>query len=154
MITSVGVRACVLLGLGLHQLLVSQLEMRACRPAICWPARSVVLAAGVGAVYGPAWRASSISPATPPAYLSRHLSDMLLCMPTVLIIDDNAAVAIALDVLFLLPRSTPVRAASPEEGLQLLDSHAIDLVVQDMNFTADTTSGEEWRRAFHAIRAR
>ncbi|MEG1115739.1 MAG: response regulator, partial [Janthinobacterium sp.] len=75
-------------------------------------------------------------------------------MPTVLIIDDNAAVAIALDVLFSLHEIDAVRAASPEEGLQLLERHAIDLVVQDMNFTADTTSGEEGSALFHAIRAR
>src|SRR5450830_1853523 len=75
-------------------------------------------------------------------------------MPTVLIIDDNAAVAIALDVLFSLHEIDAVRAASPEEGLHLLERHAIDLVLQDMNFTADTTSGEEGSALFHAIRAR
>jgi len=75
-------------------------------------------------------------------------------MPTVLIIDDNAAVAIALDVLFSLHEIDAVRAASPAEGLALLERHPIDLVLQDMNFTADTTSGEEGVALFHAIRAR
>ncbi|MDN2711137.1 sigma-54 dependent transcriptional regulator [Janthinobacterium sp. SUN118] len=75
-------------------------------------------------------------------------------MPTVLIIDDNAAVAIALDVLFSLHEIDALRAASPEEGLEMLARHPIDLVVQDMNFTADTTSGEEGCALFHAIRAR
>ncbi|MBB5371746.1 MULTISPECIES: sigma-54 dependent transcriptional regulator [unclassified Janthinobacterium] len=75
-------------------------------------------------------------------------------MPTVLIIDDNAAVAIALDVLFSLHEIDSLHAASPEEGLALLQGHAIDLVIQDMNFTADTTSGEEGVALFHAIRAR
>src|SRR5450830_1788132 len=75
-------------------------------------------------------------------------------MPTVLIIDDNAAVAIALDVLFSLHEIDSLRAASPEEGLALLQDRAIDLVIQDMNFTADTTSGEEGVALFHAIRAR
>src|SRR5450830_1913259 len=75
-------------------------------------------------------------------------------MPTVLIIDDNAAVAIALDVLFSLHEIDSLRAASPEEGLALLQGRAIDLVIQDMNFTADTTSGEEGVTLFHAIRAR
>ena len=64
-------------------------------------------------------------------------------MPTVLIIDDNAAVAIALEVLFSLHDIDALRAASPEEGLALLARHDVDLVIQDMNFTADTTSGEE-----------
>jgi len=77
-------------------------------------------------------------------------------MPTVLIIDDNAAVAVALEVLFSLHDIEALHAASPEEGLALLDqrSASIDLVVQDMNFTADTTSGEEGVELFRAIRKR
>jgi DNA-binding NtrC family response regulator len=77
-------------------------------------------------------------------------------MPTVLIIDDNAAVAVALEVLFSLHDIESLRAASPDEGLALLDqrSASIDLVVQDMNFTADTTSGEEGVELFRAIRKR
>jgi DNA-binding NtrC family response regulator len=75
-------------------------------------------------------------------------------MPTVLIIDDNAAVAIALDVLFSLHDIDALRAASPAEGLALLARHNVDLVIQDMNFTADTTSGEEGKALFRDIRAR
>ena len=75
-------------------------------------------------------------------------------MPTVLIIDDNAAVAIALDVLFSLHDIDALRAASPQEGLDLLARHAVDLVIQDMNFSADTTSGEEGRTLFREIRTR
>ncbi len=75
-------------------------------------------------------------------------------MPTVLIIDDNAAVAIALEVLFSLHDLDALRAASPEEGLALLASHEVDLVIQDMNFTADTTSGEEGTALFREIRKR
>jgi DNA-binding NtrC family response regulator len=77
-------------------------------------------------------------------------------MPTVLIIDDNAAVAVALEVLFSLHDIESLRAASPEEGLTLLEKRgaSIDLVVQDMNFTADTTSGAEGVQLFRAIRKR
>ncbi|MGK5024978.1 sigma-54-dependent transcriptional regulator [Janthinobacterium sp. RB2R34] len=75
-------------------------------------------------------------------------------MPTVLIIDDHAAVAIALEVLFSLHEIDSISAATPEEGLALLARHPVDLVVQDMNFSADTTSGEEGASLFHAIRAR
>lgn len=78
---------------------------------------------------------------------------MLAPMPTVLIIDDNAAVAIALEVLFSLHDIDAVRAASPEEGLAILGKTPIDLVIQDMNFTADTTSGEEGTALFRQIRA-
>ena len=75
-------------------------------------------------------------------------------MPTVLIIDDNAAVAIALEVLFSLHDIASLRAASPEEGLAILGREPVDLVIQDMNFTADTTSGEEGVALFREIRKR
>ncbi|QJD99714.1 sigma-54-dependent Fis family transcriptional regulator [Massilia forsythiae] len=75
-------------------------------------------------------------------------------MPTVLIIDDNAAVGLALDVLFSLHDIAALHAASPDEGLALLEREDVDLVIQDMNFTADTTSGEEGVALFRAIRAR
>jgi len=73
-------------------------------------------------------------------------------MPTVLIIDDNAAVGIALDVLFSLHDIAALHAASPEEGLALLARQPVDLVIQDMNFSADTTSGAEGVALFRDIR--
>jgi DNA-binding NtrC family response regulator len=75
-------------------------------------------------------------------------------MPTVLVIDDNPSVATALEVLFSLQDIDTLRALSPGEGLALLESHPVDLVVQDMNFSADTTSGEEGVALFRDIRAR
>jgi DNA-binding NtrC family response regulator len=81
-----------------------------------------------------------------------HSGVMLSAMPTVLIIDDNAAVGIALDVLFSLHDIGALHAASPEEGLAVLAREPVDLVIQDMNFSADTTSGEEGVALFRAIR--
>ena len=75
-------------------------------------------------------------------------------MPTVLIIDDNAAVGLALDVLFSLHDIASLHAASPQEGLAVLARAPVDLVIQDMNFTADTTSGEEGVALFREIRKR
>ena len=75
-------------------------------------------------------------------------------MPTVLIIDDNAAVAKALEVLFSLHDLDTLHAASPAAGLACLETQAVDLVIQDMNFTADTTSGAEGQALFRQIRAR
>lgn len=75
-------------------------------------------------------------------------------MPTVLIIDDNPAVATALEVLLSLHDIQARSAASPEEGLAVLGEGGIDLVVQDMNFHADTTSGEEGVALFEQIRER
>ena len=74
-------------------------------------------------------------------------------MPTVLVIDDNPAVATALETLFSLHDIETVAATSPEDGLAALASGDIDLVVQDMNFRADTTSGEEGVALFGRIRA-
>ncbi|HEY4530915.1 MAG TPA: sigma-54 dependent transcriptional regulator [Luteimonas sp.] len=73
-------------------------------------------------------------------------------MPTVLIIDDNPAVATALEMLFSLHEIDAVAVQSPQAGLARLRQGGIDLVVQDMNFHADTTSGEEGIALFHAIR--
>jgi len=75
-------------------------------------------------------------------------------MPCILIIDDNPAVATALEVLFSLHDIETVHADSPDAGLQRLAEGDIDLVLQDMNFSADTTSGEEGVALFDAIRAR
>lgn len=73
-------------------------------------------------------------------------------MPTILVIDDNPSVATALELLFSLHDIDTVRAESPRAGLALLQRESVDLVVQDMNFHADTTSGEEGVALFNAIR--
>jgi DNA-binding NtrC family response regulator len=75
-------------------------------------------------------------------------------MPSVLVIDDNAGVRTALEVLFSLHDIRVLGAEGPEEGLALLAREAVDVVLQDMNFTGDTTSGEEGVALFHEIRRR
>ncbi len=75
-------------------------------------------------------------------------------MRTILVIDDNHAVHVALDVLFSLADLRVLSAQSPDEGLRMLETETIDLVIQDMNFTADTTSGEEGIALFRTIRDR
>ena len=73
-------------------------------------------------------------------------------MPTILVIDDNPSVTTALEVLFSLEDLRTLSAESPEAGLALLKREAIDLVIQDMNFSADTTSGAEGVSLFRRIR--
>jgi DNA-binding NtrC family response regulator len=73
---------------------------------------------------------------------------------TVLIIDDNPAVAQALALLFSLHDIRTVSASAPEQGLAMLSQHRIDLVIADMNFGADTTSGDEGVELFRALRAK
>lgn len=74
-------------------------------------------------------------------------------MQTVLIIDDNDGVRTALQVLFSIHDVDAVTASSPQEGLEILASENVDLVIQDMNFTEDTTSGDEGVALFETIRA-
>jgi DNA-binding NtrC family response regulator len=57
-------------------------------------------------------------------------------------------------VLFSLRDLRTIGADSPAAGLEVLASEPIDVVVQDMNFRADTTSGVEGVALFRAIRAR
>lgn len=72
---------------------------------------------------------------------------------TVLVIDDNPAVAAAMEVLLRLRDVRTVAAQTPEAGLAMLARGGIDLVIADMNFTADTTSGEEGAELFRVLRA-
>ena len=75
-------------------------------------------------------------------------------MRTVLIVDDNPAVGEALSLLLSLHDIRPLIALNQPEGLALLARERVDVVIQDMNFTADTTSGEEGVALFRAIRER
>ena len=75
-------------------------------------------------------------------------------MRTVLVIDDNPAVGTALALLFRLHDIRTLTASSPEQGLAILASEGPDLVIADMNFRSDTTSGEEGAALFRAMRER
>lgn len=75
-------------------------------------------------------------------------------MPTVLVIDDNPSVAIALEVLLSLHGIRTLHANTPSEGLGILSRESPDLVIQDMNFHADTTSGDDGKTLFREIHAR
>ena len=73
-------------------------------------------------------------------------------MRTVLVIDDNPAVAEALKLLFGLYEIRTLAATTPAEGLAAARG-GVDLVIADMNFSADTTSGDEGVALFRALRA-
>lgn len=64
LITSGGIAAGTLLALGLNQLLVSQFELSKLPMSYLFVAPMVFWLLGVMAVYAPAWRAASITPAT------------------------------------------------------------------------------------------
>ncbi|MFO1304440.1 MAG: sigma-54 dependent transcriptional regulator [Burkholderiales bacterium] len=75
-------------------------------------------------------------------------------MPVVLVIDDNRSIAVALEVLLSLHDIDVIAAATPDEGLETLARSDVDVVIQDMNFAADTTSGAEGAALFRRIRER
>jgi DNA-binding NtrC family response regulator len=61
-------------------------------------------------------------------------------------------VANALKLLFGLHDIKTLAAVAPAQGLALLARERVDLVIADMNFSADTTSGEEGTALFRALR--
>ena len=75
-------------------------------------------------------------------------------MRRILIIDDNPAVGQALSLLLSLHDIQAEVALTPGDGLAALDRGPVDVVIQDMNFSADTTSGAEGAALFRAIRER
>jgi DNA-binding NtrC family response regulator len=77
-----------------------------------------------------------------------------VAMRTVLIVDDNPAVGEALSLALSLHEIRPLVALDPTQGLALLERERVDVVIQDMNFSADTTSGEEGIALFRQIRQR
>ena len=79
-------------------------------------------------------------------------SDLRLHHRRVLVIDDSPAVCAALEVLFSLHGAEVLSAACPSEGLAVLQEQPVDLVIQDMNFRREATSGEEGVALFHEIR--
>lgn len=74
-------------------------------------------------------------------------------MDKILIVDDNQAVLDALSLLLEIHGYEVVTALSPFDAEQIVRYQKVALVMQDMNFTADTTSGEEGVALFTALRA-
>ena len=73
-------------------------------------------------------------------------------MSKVLIVEDQAAVARALSVLFEV-NDVPCRAAaSPEQALEMIDHDEFGVVIQDMNFSPGSTSGGEGLELFRSIK--
>ena len=73
-------------------------------------------------------------------------------MEKILIVDDNPAILDALSLLLEIHNYTVVTASTPFEAIQAVQYQRISLVIQDMNFTADTTSGEEGKALFYDLR--
>jgi DNA-binding NtrC family response regulator len=72
---------------------------------------------------------------------------------TILVIDDSEAVRTALDILLTLEGARVECVATPEEGLERVARGGVDLVIQDMNFQREATSGNEGIALFRSLRA-
>src|SRR3954470_7081383 len=81
-------------------------------------------------------------------------------MLKVLIVEDQPAVVTALQVLFEIRGMACTVARSPEEALRRLDADGarpepeIGVVLQDMNFSPEATSGEEGIALFREVKKR
>src|SRR5918998_2148107 len=64
-------------------------------------------------------------------------------MPRILIADDQADVLAALSLLLKGERFQIESASSPEGVLRMLETHEFDVVLIDLNYARDTTSGSE-----------
>src|SRR5215210_7325632 len=75
-------------------------------------------------------------------------------MLKVLIVEDQPAVSTALQVLFEIRGIPCITARTPHEAIRVLDKEGagIGVVVQDMNFSPDATSGAEGVALFREIR--
>ena len=73
-------------------------------------------------------------------------------MAKVLVIDDQPSVCTALELLFDLHGLAPLVAHSPEEALDLISREDVGVVVQDMNFHRNATSGDEGVELMKAVR--
>jgi len=74
-------------------------------------------------------------------------------MDKILIVDDNPAICDALSLLLDLHGYQTLACHQPSEALSIVRYQNIALVIQDMNFQRDTTSGEEGKELFYQLRA-
>ena len=71
---------------------------------------------------------------------------------TVLIVEDQPAVARALLLLFDIHGIDAVAVPTPADAEEVIRRGDADLVVQDMNFTPGATGGEQGLTLFRAVR--
>jgi DNA-binding NtrC family response regulator len=74
-------------------------------------------------------------------------------MPRILIADDQADVLAALSLLLKGERYQISSASSPEGVLKSIETHEFDVVLIDLNYARDTTSGSEGLDLLSRIRA-
>lgn len=71
----------------------------------------------------------------------------------ILIVDDNPDICQALSLLLDIHGYTSIYCESPVEAIKAVMHQNISLVIQDMNFSQDTTSGLEGHELFYQLRS-
>ena len=75
-------------------------------------------------------------------------------MLKLLVIDDNQPICQALQTLFTLQGYQVECAATPAQAWQFLRQHDVDLILQDMNFSAGQMQGAQGKTLFYQLRER
>ena len=73
-------------------------------------------------------------------------------MDSILVVDDNHAICSALTLMLDIHGYQALSCETPQQALDIVSKKDISLVIQDMNFTRDTTSGEEGKQLFYTLR--
>lgn len=71
---------------------------------------------------------------------------------TILVVDDDEGILSALTMLLRAEGFMPVAVTTPEQALAVLNREEISCILMDLNYTADTTSGDEGLKLISAIR--
>ncbi|MGV8835193.1 sigma-54-dependent transcriptional regulator [Cellvibrio sp.] len=72
---------------------------------------------------------------------------------TILVVDDDEGILSALTMLLRSEGFAPIAISSPEQALAVLSHEDIRCILMDLNYSADTTSGDEGLKLISAIRA-
>lgn len=73
-------------------------------------------------------------------------------MKRVLVVDDNPDILDALDLLLSLHNYQVTTVHTVKEAVIAANNQSIDLIVQDMNFSQGTTSGDEGKALFYQLK--
>lgn len=73
-------------------------------------------------------------------------------MKRVLVVDDNPDILDALDLLLSLHEYQVTTANTVKDAVIAANNLSIDLIIQDMNFSQGTTSGEEGKSLFYQLK--
>ncbi len=72
---------------------------------------------------------------------------------TILVVDDDDGILSALTMLLRAEGFAPVAVTEPVQALEVLSRDEVSCILMDLNYSADTTSGEEGLKLISAIRA-